>query len=275
MFPWAAAAGAVGSVIMGNKQVQAAKEAANEIKQAAMRRASQLRELAAPFLEQVKTALPAFSNLIFGEYGSKLGQEDPYLKAAYEKNVQGIGRETERELGKSRLFGTSRGIGRSRGEELRIERSGLEAKGRATLGYGLGQRAYKERATERFSGGLQDLLNYGQTGIKLAAGAGEVEYEGTAGAAEMISGAKQDYYGDLGSLFGYPIGEYLGEWDVARMGLGGQGAVGGGQSVVGGGRTGAGGLPIIGGTTEEDDWWEKMRRDAEAKRLLQVKYAGR
>ncbi|HUV04365.1 MAG TPA: hypothetical protein VMX94_04585, partial [Armatimonadota bacterium] len=196
-----------------------------------------------------------------------------YLKSAYEQNVRDIGRETERELGKSRLFGTTRGVGRSRGEELRIERSGLEAKGRATLGYGIGQREYKEEMTGKFAGGLQDLLNYGQTGIKLAAGAGEVEYGGTTAAAEMISGAKQDYYGDLGSLFGYPIGEYLGERDVKRMGLGsGQSAAADGSQVpaVTLQRPGAGDLPIVG---REDDWWETLRRDAEAKRLLQVKYA--
>ncbi|MHB1000472.1 MAG: hypothetical protein ACYC27_14630 [Armatimonadota bacterium] len=214
--PYIAAAGMLGSIFAGSKQIQAMKQAAEAIKMSGRNAANGLREAASPYLQEAKTALPAYSKMVFGEYGSKVGQDDPYLKAAHETNMQGIGREKNKALATSnRAFRFN--PGRGRGEALRIGQSATEMTNRENLRYGQGQSDYRTGMADKFTGGLDRLVGFGNTGLNLQTTAANMQMSAEQQAAGMIGGAKSEFYGDLGELAGIPMGEYMANQDLSRM----------------------------------------------------------
>ena len=63
-----------------------------------------LKELAAPYLKQTKYALPKMQAYISAYLQPKLGQENPYLKAAYGMNLANINRQKQAALGTAKYF---------------------------------------------------------------------------------------------------------------------------------------------------------------------------
>lgn len=214
--PWMAAAGIIGGGISSYFQNRAIKRMSEGILEAGRMGYETLRDVAAPWLETAKKALPALAGSIERLYGTKVGQDSPRLRGLHEENLRDIGRQREREVGKSRLFWSTRGGG-GRGEELRIGRAAEGAERKERLEYGGVQEGYREGMAGRYIGSLRDLAQLGTAGIAPAMEGARMLTSGMTSAAQIRGQGAYDLWGDVGELGGIPLGEWQSERDISRF----------------------------------------------------------
>jgi hypothetical protein len=134
--------------------------------------ASAQMELAQPYVNATKFALPALQNLAQGYYAPRLGQESAYLKAGLKESLSNIGRQEKQSLAGTQTYWTNKGnVGRGRGESLRIAQQAMESRNQANLGYGQAQQQYKDNTAQQLSNLYGMLGNLGGTGLSTASGA--------------------------------------------------------------------------------------------------------
>jgi hypothetical protein len=200
--------GAVGAIASAFGQNSAAQEEANAIQQAAAQQAQTLNNLAGPWMSGVSNDLTAYKNLVFGQYGSQVGQNDPFLTAARNESLSTIAQNKQAGIAAAK-YGSGANVSRTRGGILAADQNATAQTNQVNMAYGQGQRAYRNQTADRFSGGLSNLLGYGQYGTGIAANAANVQANGAMTAAGIIGGARSSFFGDLGQLSGLPIGNYL------------------------------------------------------------------
>lgn len=208
-----AALGIAGSLFGANRAQRAANQQANTILEANQERTAMLRELAAPYEEAGLYGMDRLKALISGSLAPAVGRESPILAGEHQENLLGIGRDTGRQLAGSTRYWTGAGnVGRGRGEGLRIQRAGTDARNRENLRYGGLQEDYKDRALGRYQGALGAMADYGRTGTSLMAGAANAGYEGAVQAAGVRGAGQQAFAEDLGALGG----TLFGSWEADR-----------------------------------------------------------
>lgn len=148
----------------GSAAAAARKQAAAIEKQS-----TYLKELAAPYLDQAKYAMPKMQAYIKGYLEPKIGQENPYLKAAYEMNLANINRQKQAALGAANMYwGGAGNLGRARGEQLRAGRNATEMMNMLNMNYGMGQQQYKDAMAGQYMSALGGLANFGNLGLQTA-----------------------------------------------------------------------------------------------------------
>ena len=216
-FPWAAALGTAGSIWAGAQQNKAAKQTAGAIRYAADRGYNLMRELAAPGLKALGAGMKGLES-VAGYYGGKLGRGSELLSAAHTENVGRIGRAGERGVESARSFWQSAGDPlRSRGEETRARESTIRATNVENLGHAGMQEEYAAGNLAGYQNVLARLMGGGMGSLGTAAQGIGMQAQGQMNAAGVDLEAANTLYGDLGTLFGIPIGDYLADQDWAMM----------------------------------------------------------
>jgi len=206
----------VGGIVSGLVENSSAKKNANAVSNAANTAASQFNTLAAPYLEQTAYALPKMRQMV-SQWGAKVGQESPLIKASHVKSETAIGRDTNRSLAASARMWTATGnSGRGRGEQLRISRMGDEAKSNENLAYGNAQEAYKDQNASRYMAGLSSIANSGVLGTSLATNAIGTTQQAANTAAGLKSAGTNALWGDIAAGAGTVYGEWQAEQQAKR-----------------------------------------------------------
>ncbi len=226
---WGQIIGAGMGLLGASSAAKAAKAQADAIRDAARMGYQGMMELAKPGLDTLKVALPALRNTVFGALGSRVGQKNPYLKAAHEQNISEIGKQEESEIASSeRFFGASGNVGRARGEKLRARRAATTARNKENIGYGVAETDYENDSLTRYLGGLNMLTNTGMFGVNTAAGGINTMTGGMMNAANVAGAGRQDMASGIsqvgGSIFG--ASEARREQELYRKMLGKQGLLG-------------------------------------------------
>lgn len=211
---WYDIAGAAMGLRGASAQNKAAQAQAEAMERASMRNAELQRELAAPYLEQAKFALPKLRESIMSLLAPQAGKDDPFIAAQHKTNLSGIDKEADKATASSaRLWGSTGNTGRGRGEALRIGQSALDAKNRENLSYGLTQKNVRDNSTSRFIQSLSGLAGLGSTGLTPAMNAASSQMQGEIGAAGIRADATNDIWGDLSAMFG----DYVGRRDADKQ----------------------------------------------------------
>ena len=214
-FPWAAALGAVGSVWAGLEQNKAAKQTASAIRYAADRGASAMRELAAPGLNALQSGMKGLQGLQ-GYYGGRLGKGSDLLSAAHGENVGRIAKAGDRSVESARSFWQSGGDPlRSRGGETRARERTISARNTENLNYAGAQEEYAAGNVAGYGNVLARLMGGGMGSLGTAAQAIGMQTTGQIQGAQVDLEAANTFYGDLGALFGIPVGNWLSDQDLA------------------------------------------------------------
>jgi hypothetical protein len=217
-FPILAAIGAATSIWSAIQGKKSADKQADAIKQSAQTERDAQLELAKPYSEAASFALPKMRSILMSQIAPTIGKENPYLASAHKLNTGNILRSKQGMLETSKRFwGASGNSGRGRGEALRIEQNATDAENQENLAYGETQQNYKDANTNRFLQGLTSLAGYGTMGLQTASRGIATAADGEMVAANIRGAGRQSFFGDIGSLAGIPIGQYLAEQDWAQM----------------------------------------------------------
>jgi len=204
----AAGLGLAGNFIASSQAQSAASAQAQAIQDAANRRATQDRALAAPYLAAGTQGLQGLESAVSGPLADAATGFNPVLSAQHQLDQQNIQAQKASELAQAQeFFGGTGNSGRARGDALRIDQASTEASNAENLNYASNVQNYKQDAIGRFVSGLSSLASAGNVGMNLASGANAAQENGAVGAAGATAngafGAAQDIGGLSGMLFNY------------------------------------------------------------------------
>lgn len=229
MGAWAAGASLLGGWLGASEQRRAAEAQADAVLQASREQIAYLRELAAPYNEMTEFALPKMRETIMNQYAPKIGQENPYLKAASAQALTGIERGRQTALGQSAgIWGRSGNLGRARGEGLRINRSATEAANAENVRYGLQAKGEQDTALGNYYGALSGAADIGRTALTPGMASAQMGMNAASEAAGIRGQAGQQYSSGMGTLLGWTVGDLSNapweqKWQDALLGyLGGR-----------------------------------------------------
>lgn len=209
--------GLAGSLYGGFQQQKAAKATAAAIQYAADKQSSTMKEIARPWTEAAGFALPSLKDTIINSLMPQVGQEDPTLKGEHEVNLANIKRNTTRANADVDMFyGSTGNQGKARGEKLAISHNATDLTNNENLQYGKADRSYKDSRLSMLMDSLSGMANLGSNSISPLITGANSSYEGAVNSASVLGAAKQDFFGDMGTVFGMPIRDYLDERKMRR-----------------------------------------------------------
>ena len=187
------AMGVMGSLFGASQAADAQKEAADEQMQ-----------MAAPYLQEAKLALPQLRALAQGYYAPRVGKDNPLIAAQHQLSLGNIARA--KRVGMANIthqFATTGNVGRSRGEQLRLANQLLQSQNQENLGYGQAQQAYRDSTAAQYENILNALIGVGNQGLSLGSSALQRQGNATAGFWDTF-GKTLGSLGTFGQALGSP-----------------------------------------------------------------------
>lgn len=214
---WGAAIGLVGSLVGAASQKKAANRYADQLLAANNKRYAQTKELADPMIRAGNYGTDATKSILSSQIMPSMGKDDPYLTAERDKSLSTIGQNTARtKAGIDQVYGSTGNQGAKRGETLMANRADINAKNDLGLKYGEAQTKYKDSRMSLALDGLAGLRQTGAQGVSLMSGAINNAQISDTNAIGLKQAGSDQFYSDLGSLAGIPIGTYLDQLAAKR-----------------------------------------------------------
>lgn len=211
---WSNAAGAVGlagGIFSNNASQRAQNQYADQIMKLAKKQMQFYNNLSAPYRQNIGSSIADQSQLQNIAMG-KVGQQDPYLKAGLQQNLQDLNRNRDYTNSLANLnFNSVGNKGAGIGMQIRANEAYVQGKNQANIGYGMAQNAYKQQNFNQANALTNQQVQLGQYGTSIASQAGQ-GFNTMAEAYGIKNQGLQDNYGGLAGMFGQVAGYGLDKW---------------------------------------------------------------